>query len=521
MEDTRREAAFGTERGRRPSGVPNAEAGGEEQESPAATARLDGFENRKRTLEEQDAPQETTESEPTLIVEEAPSLEEPSADGGARLPRLAGGRKGRRLVKKEKKKPAKLTPQQRLLVLDTWQKSGLTTGDFASLVGVSKHTLYEWKRKFKAYGPQGLMNEKRGSKKGSRLPDLTKRAILMIKEANPEYGCRRISEMLMRGPALPASANAVARVLHEAGYELEEEATKPHGVKPKRFERARPNQLWQTDIFTFTLKRQNRRVYLIAFLDDNSRFLVSWGLYGSCTTALVVEVLSAGISSWGLPEEVLTDNGPQYVTWRGKSAFTKELEKRGIKQVVSRTKHPQTLGKIERFWGTLWRECVEAAIFVDLADARKRLGLYVDHYNFSRVHQGIEGLVPADRFFEAAPEILKSLKERVEANALEMARSGVPKKKVYVAGRVGEKSFSIHGEGERVIMMQEGREREEVDLVEPEGATREAGETLPEAVSAAGRMPEEGGEEEPAPGVSALDGKIQELEKMVAQREGQ
>src|SRR5262245_39573793 len=43
------------------------------------------------------------------------------------------------------------------------------------------------------------------------------------------------------------------------------------------FERARPNQLWQTDLFTFMLKRQNRRVYLVAFMDDHIRFIVGYG----------------------------------------------------------------------------------------------------------------------------------------------------------------------------------------------------------------------------------------------------
>jgi len=90
---------------------------------------------------------------------------------------------------------------------------------------------------------------------------------------------------------------------------------------------------------------------------------VSYGLHTSQSAALVLEVLRAGLASYGAPQEVLTDNGTQYVTWRGKSAFSKELEARGIAHVVARPRHPQTLGKIERFWGTLWRECVETAVF--------------------------------------------------------------------------------------------------------------------------------------------------------------
>jgi transposase InsO family protein len=392
-------------------------------------------------------------------------LEEPSVD----IPRMTGPRpgRGRRLVKKDAAPKVVVTPQQRLLILDTWRRSGLPAGDFAALVSISKHTLYAWKKAFDEEGPAGLMAKPRGGPRGMKLPELTRRTILMLKESNPQWGCQRISDMLLRGPALPASPASVAKVLHEAGYELKEEPTRPHPDKVRSFERARPNQLWQTDLFTFILKRQNRRIYLIAFMDDHSRFIVSYGLHASQSSALALEVFRAGIASHGTPAEVLTDNGSQYVTWRGKSAFTKELEKRGIKQVVAAPRRPQTLGKIERFWGTLWRECIESAIFIDLGDAQKRIGLFIDHYNFQRPHQGLDGLVPADRFFGAAPDVLRTLKERVAANALELARNGVPKKPFYLTGQVGGKPFSVHAEGERVILMREEGVREEVDLVPP------------------------------------------------------
>ena len=81
---------------------------------------------------------------------------------------------------------------------------------------------------------------------------------------------------------LPHIAKATIRqVLHEAGYQVEEVATHPHPDKQREFERATPNQLWQTDLFTFVLKRQNRRVYLVAFMDDHSRFITGYGLHAT------------------------------------------------------------------------------------------------------------------------------------------------------------------------------------------------------------------------------------------------
>ena len=436
-----------------------------------------------------------------------------------RPPKLGGWGKSRarRLVKPEEQKPAgTVTPEQKLLILDTWNRSGLPATEFARMVGIAKQALYTWKKRFEEEGPAGLMDRTRGVGKGSRLPEITKRTILLLKKSNPDWGCQRISDMLVRGPALPASPSAVARILHEAGYEMVEESTRPHPDHVRSFERAKPNQLWQTDLFVFNLKRQNRKVYLIAFLDDHSRFVVSYGLYGSSSTTLVLEVLNAGIASYGAPEEILTDNGPQYVVWRGKSAFSKELEKRGIKQIVAHPRRPQTLGKVERFWGTLWRECVENSIFLDIEDARKRIGLFIDHYNFQRAHQGVEGLVPADRFFQAAPDVLRTLKERVAANALQLARQGVPKAPFYLTGQIGGKGFSVHAEGERMILKRADGVREEIDMASPraqevlaEMPQKPTAQDLPEPVAphgpSRGDPNEPGGEAPAAPGVSALD----------------
>jgi transposase InsO family protein len=468
-------------------------------------------------------PEEAEVLETVLPAEGTGPADSPAdvTDGLPLVPPLSGrGRqRGRRLVKPAAK-PEPLAPEQRLLLLDTWQRSKLPAGDFAAMVGISKHTLFAWKKKFDQDGPAGLMDRPKGGRRGSQLPDLTKRTILMLKQANPEYGCQRISDLLLRGPALPASPSAVARVLHEAGYQLEEVPTRPHPDKVRFFERANANELWQTDLFTFMLKRQNRRVYLVAFLDDHSRFIVGYGLHASQSSALVLEVLRAALGSYGVPAEILTDNGSQYVTWRGKSAFSKELDKHGIKQVVAAPRRPQTLGKIERFWGSLWRECVETAVFVDLGDARQRIGHFIDHYNFQRPHQGINELVPADRFFGAESQVRQTLAARVQANALELARHGLPKAPFYLTGQAGGQPFSVHAEGERVILTAADG-RKEIDLTPPR-ATMPESAGLPEPVCPQGVVSGEGAgfEEPPGPGESPLDEGLTQLRQTLPPEQG-
>ena len=149
-----------------------------------------------------------------------------------------------------------------------------------------------------------------------------------------------------------------------------------------------------------------------------------------------------------------------------------------------------------------------------MADAQKRIGLFIDYYNFQRPHQGLEGLVPADRFFGAAPEVLRTLKERVTANALELARNGTPKTPFYLTGSVGGKGFSVHAEGERVILTRQEGEREEVDLTPPtppavpEPAPQPEAE-LPQPVCPQGVVDSEMNDAEnlpePEPGTSPLD----------------
>jgi hypothetical protein len=180
-----------------------------------------------------------------------------------------------------------------------------------------------------------------------------------------------------------------------------------------------------------------------------------------------MDVFRTAVTDFGAPEEVLTDRGPQYHSWRGKSAFTKLLASMGIEHILARPRHPQTVGKAERWWKTLWQECLSERRPRDLAEAQARIAHFISFYNFRRTHQGIRGLVPADVYFEAGSEVKKTLEARVAVNALELAKHGIPRKPFYLTGRVGDESLSLHAEGEKVVLTKEDGTREEVDLRAP------------------------------------------------------
>lgn len=76
------------------------------------------------------------------------------------------------------------TPAQRLLMLDTWQRSGLAAAEFGAMVGGTGHTLYQWKNAFDRHGPAGLSDRPNGPMPGSRLAETTRRAIVGISPAS-------------------------------------------------------------------------------------------------------------------------------------------------------------------------------------------------------------------------------------------------------------------------------------------------------------------------------------------------
>lgn len=301
----------------------------------------------------------------------------------------------------------------------------------------------------------------------STLPEALQAEIVRTKRRFPLFGLKKVRDFLKRFAGQSVSTGGVRKVLVAEGLH-ERPAEKRRRKRPlvRRFERSKPGELWQTDITSFVLSRSGVRVYLVVFLDDFSRYVVSWKLATSQRSELVCEALMEGIERFGKPKEILSDQGRQYFAWRGKSDFQRLLVREGIEHVVARTHHPETLGKCERLWETIGTELWERARPQELAEARERLGHYFAHYNHFRPHQGIDGLVPADRFFGAEQAVRKSLESRLEQSELEAALATPPRQGVYVFGQVGDELVSLHGERGRLVVVTSGGVTKELALDE-------------------------------------------------------
>jgi len=164
---------------------------------------------------------------------------------------------------------------------------------------------------------------------------------------------------------------------------------RPSQIKFVKYEWSKPNMLWHTDWTTcpFTGKQ------LIAFIDDHSRFIVHAEYFENATTENTMLAFSNAIQKYGKPEAILSDNGTQFTPARSESGpFTRWCEERGIKHILGRVHHPQTNGKIERWFGTYKIEYDERFNCLDE---------FVKFYNEVRIHQGINYQKPLDRYKSA------------------------------------------------------------------------------------------------------------------------
>jgi len=391
-------------------------------------------------------------------------------------------------------------------------------------VGASKSVIGRWVKAYQERGEAGLRTRSVSRGSGQKLPGPVREKIVEIKKREPLFGVKRISHLLKRAFFLSASPETVRRTLKEESLIVPSKKKPRHNIsRPRFFERSRPNQLWQADIFTFRLGGRN--AYLIGFIDDYSRYVVGLGLYRSQTADQVLEVYRRGVGEYGVPKEMLTDQGRQYTSWRGTTRFERELGKDRVKHIKSQPHHPMTIGKMERFWKTIYEEFLLRAQFGSFEEAQERIRQWVQYYNHKRPHQGIGGLCPADRYFEIQGELRKTIERGVAENVLEMALRGKPREPFYMVGRMEGQSVVLRAEKGKLRLMvddEEGGGTQEMvyELAAQAGERGERGEEdgkRREAESgearAGGEESTEGfeayGEGEVPGGVDGMDGEAQ------------
>ena len=320
--------------------------------------------------------------------------------------------------KGEKKK--RFSSQEKLLILSEINKE-TTMEIIAEKYNLAVGTLKRWMKKRKTamnkedpLGLNGLSDTSTKPKTFSnRLPKATEERILSSWQEHPGLGPSQIHYQLKR-EGIRASTKAIRKVLIANGYKKKEKI----GIEGLiRFEAERPNKLWQMDILDFYLGKL--RLYLMLLVDDYSRFAVGSGLFTEATMSHAIITLRKAIRRYGKPENLLTDRGMQFHSWRTLSRFEKVLEALGVEHILARPHHPQTLGKVEALNKRIQNELIEKKNFRSQLEVEKNIRAWVHHYNHSRTHQGIRDaelgsvLVPADRYYGREEEVLAKVRARL------------------------------------------------------------------------------------------------------------
>jgi transposase InsO family protein len=363
-------------------------------------------------------------------------------------PGLSAGDAGQvQKAKRTIKRSPPLAMEVKILALEALD-SGLSAMEVGELVGVGSGTIHKWRKDYSEGGVQGLCR-KASSIAIRKQCSVLEEKIVARRRENPEHGVRRIRDDLRRQEGLEVSAEKIRTVVNDAGLgnPPPQPRRRPPGVR--RFERSCPNAMWQIDIFTFQLKRMYP-VYLIGIVDDHSRYMAGWGLFRQQNADAVLEVLKGSIGQWGAPREILSDNGRQFVAWRGETRFQKVLKQQGVQHVRSAPQHPMTLGKIERFWQTIWREFLEESVFASFADACRRLEHWIHYYNHQRPHQGLDGACPADRFYGIADDVEEAVKQGCQDNSLRLALGQESQPPLYLLGQLGGADIRVVRKGDEI-----------------------------------------------------------------------
>jgi transposase InsO family protein len=296
--------------------------------------------------------------------------------------------------------------EQRLDMVLAPERYGLTVTETAAMWGVSRQTWHVWRRRYDAEGVAGLADRRSAPRSSpGRVSGRVETEVLRLRAAHPRWGPRRIrTELLRRGLPAPARST-IQRIFVRHGVLPTRPAPPP---PPQRFERAAPNELWQTDATDWVLA-DGAEVAIISVVDDHSRYCAAAVAAATATREDAIAVFDRAAAEIGLPQAVLSDRGTIFTgrTTGCVVAFERHLWSQGVATINGAAYHPQTQGKIERYHRTLSEWLTDEGPFTDLGALNDELDRFRADYNTARPHQSIGDITPAERFAatpRAAPD---------------------------------------------------------------------------------------------------------------------
>jgi transposase InsO family protein len=286
---------------------------------------------------------------------------------------------------------------------------GASVTEVARRFGVSRQSVHVWLRRYAADQTLGDRSSRPYGCPHQMSPVVEAR-IVEIRRAHLVWGADRIGYQLEREGIGPVPGRtSIYRALVRNGLVVPGQR-KRRRKDYRRWERARPMELWQLDVVGGFHLAGGTELKAVSGIDDSSRFAVSATLVRRATAGPVCEALLAALRRHGVPDQILTDNGKVFTGRFGPAGSSAEVlfdrvcAENGIRHLLTAPRSPTTTGKVER-----WHKTIRAEFLRDhdyqhatMAELQQALDAWVDHYNTERPHQALGMRPPIERFQLAA-----------------------------------------------------------------------------------------------------------------------
>jgi putative transposase len=226
---------------------------------------------------------------------------------------------------------------------------GRGTGEIALIQRVSRRRVEQL---WQAYRLAGVLPAlKKAGRPRNATISLRDAALILETYDRLKVNALTLERALKHSHGMNLPHNSIHAILKENGRALPQQS-KQRRRKWVRYEREHSMSLWHMD-----WKQLSDGSWWIAAMDDASRLIVGYGVFQEATAEHTIHVLKQAIDKHGCPRELLTDRGSQFYANEGErrekgiSQFETYLAEQGIKHILCRINHPQTNGKLERFYG--------------------------------------------------------------------------------------------------------------------------------------------------------------------------
>lgn len=307
------------------------------------------------------------------------------------------------------------------LVRDMYENAEISIDALAEKWNVEKRTIYRWIEKASKMPSKKKKKSKKKRGRPREYPDAIFDRIIELKTENPERSVRMIRRILKREfPDECPSLSLIDKFLRKQGLSRRR---KDPFKGYSRYVRDKPNDLWQIDIAGYQTLAHLGRLYLIGIIDDCSRFIVGAEYFKSEESKSVMIVLRDAFMAYGRPNQILSDNGTQFKNIHGQlnTRYSNLLTSLGIEPIYSKPYHPQSKGKIERWFKTVQDDflCEIRGKLEDhpnwtLTDVNVEFRKWIRWYNFKHEHRSLKDKVPPQKiFFETEERVYKPLRTEV------------------------------------------------------------------------------------------------------------